>query len=354
VALLAVAAAWLGSFVTIYLLSLRDLIGNEHLQHAWTATFMPLSPVSMVRWQVRALYDSLGYPLGIPQPGAALLAAVLGTVDLARRRPEALGFLFLPLAFGMAASAFNQYPFGGRQILFIVPLLALLVAAGVDALLREPQPLPRLAGVLLAFIIMAPPVMKSMGAVLGTHGREEIGPVLRHVATQWQPGDTLYLHWGAELGYTRYAPRVGMPASVTPIVGVKRQGDWFAYYEDMAKLAGRERVWVVFSHVAGSADASEERMIVVALDHMGQRLEVVRESGAGAYLYDLRDATAAAGRQTPASIPRGSWYGGFRSRASERAAARGSTRADRASLGQIGPLVNPPRRALPPLADIVS
>jgi len=306
VALLAVAAAWIGSFVAIYLLTLRDLIGNDFLQQSWSGNFMPVSPTTMASWQLRTLYDSFGYPLGLPQPGAALLAAMLGTVDLARRRPQALGLILLPFAFGMAASAFNKFPFGGRQILFVVPLLALLVAAGLDVLLREPQPLPRLAGILLACILIAPPAVKSMRTALGPQGREEVGPVLRHVATQWQSGDTLYLYWGAGLGYARYAPRVGMPAGVIPIVGVKRQGDWFAYYEDIAKLAGRERVWVVFSHVLGSADASEERMIVAALDHVGQRVEAVRELGAAAYLYDLRDSKAA-GHPTSGSISHSPW-----------------------------------------------
>jgi hypothetical protein len=207
----------------------------------------------------------------------------------------------------MAASAFNKFPFAGRQILFVVPLLALLVASGVDVLLREPQPIPRLAGILLALIIMTPPAVKSIRTALAPHGREEIGPVLKHVATQWQPGDTLYLYWGAGLGYTRYATRVGMPASVTPMVGVKRNGDWFAYYEDIAKLAGRERVWVVFSPVLGSGDASEERMIVVALDHVGQRLAAVHELGAAAYLYNLGDAKAAQGRPLSGSISQSSW-----------------------------------------------
>jgi hypothetical protein len=307
VALLAVATAWVGSFAAIYLLTLHDLIGNDFLRQSWSRNFMPVSPTSMASWQVRTLFDSFGYPLGLPQPGVALLAAVLGTVDLARRRPEALGLILLPFAFGMAASAFNKFPFGGRQILFVVPLLALLVAAGMDVLLREPQPLPRLAGIVLAFILMAPPAVKSVRTAFGPHGREEIGPVLEYVATQWQPGDTLYLYWGAGLGYTRYASRVGMPPGVTPIVGVKRQGDWFAYYGDIAKLAGRERVWVVFSHVLGSGDASEERMIVVALDHVGQRLQAVHELGAGAYLYDLRDAEAAQGRPTSGSISHNSW-----------------------------------------------
>ena len=34
VALLPIAAAWLGSFVAVYLLSLRDFIGNEFLRAA--------------------------------------------------------------------------------------------------------------------------------------------------------------------------------------------------------------------------------------------------------------------------------------------------------------------------------
>lgn len=293
VALLAVGGAWLGSFVAVYLLTLRGLIGNEFLQDAWSSTFMPSSPVAMVSWQVHALGKSFGNDtLGIPEVGAAVLAAVLGVVDLARRRPEGLGFILLPIAFAMAASAFNLFPFGGRQILFLAPCLALLVAAGMDVLLREPQPMARLAGVLLVLVIMTLPVERGVRAAFEEQSNEEIVPVLKYVATHWQPGDLLYLYYGAQLGYERYANRVGMPASVTPIVGVRSRGDWLAHYEDVAKLAGSRRVWVIVSHFWAPTRGGDERIIVRALDHMGQRLEAVREPGASAYLYDLHDVKA--------------------------------------------------------------
>jgi hypothetical protein len=46
-----------------------------------------------------------------------------------------------------------------------------------------------------------------------------VGPVFRYVATHRQPGDTLYLYWGTDIAYRRYASRVGMLAGVTPIIG---------------------------------------------------------------------------------------------------------------------------------------
>ena len=295
VGLLAVVGTWLSSFVAVYLVSPHDLIGNEELRDAWSGTFMPLSPGAMVKWQAEALYDSLGRrTLGIPQVGAAVLAAALGVADLARRYPEGLGFILLPLAFSMAASAFDQYPFGGRQILFLAPCLALLVAAGMDVLLRESQPMVRLAGILLVLVIMTQTVWKGVRQTLGGHAKEEIGTVLRHVATQWQPGDTLYLYYGAVRGYARYAARAGIPTSVTPIVGVRnRWNDWRAYRvysEDIARFAGSERVWVIFSHIRRPPHMDHESIVVTAFEQMGQRLEEVHATGASAYLYDLRDA----------------------------------------------------------------
>jgi hypothetical protein len=53
-------------------------------------------------------------------------------------------------------------------------------------------------------------------------------------------------------------------------------------------MAGRPRVWVVFSHIATWGGVDEEKVFVDYLDRLGQREQHFRTSGASAYLYNIR------------------------------------------------------------------
>jgi hypothetical protein len=283
-----IGAFCVGNFVVTYLLSLNALLANDHLREYWAASFMPLSPVAALRWQATTLYKVLETAAGVRIAAVALLAAMLGTLDLARRNPSALGFLLLPIAFGMAASSLHSFPFAGRHTLFVASSVALLTAAGIDVLARAPRPMPRVAGILLAALVLLPQSFRSVQAALAPPGREEIEAVLHHVATRWRPGDALYLYYHALRGFTRYRDRAGLPPDLTPIIGVRSRDDWRRYETDVQQLDGRERMWVVFSHVHVDGEDDEEQAIVAALDRLGRCLDELHVAGASAYLYDLR------------------------------------------------------------------
>ena len=172
VLLAGVGAAWAVSFAVDYELLLRPLVGSDYLQHYWQDAFMPARPLAAARWQVGALLGSLRYPVGIPLPAVAALAATLGAVDLARRQPRVVAFLLLPVALGMVSSAFHQFPFGGRVILFITPAFVLLIAAGIESLLAVPLARVRLTGALLALLVIGPPVVAGARAALDPPGWE--------------------------------------------------------------------------------------------------------------------------------------------------------------------------------------
>ena len=291
-ALAAIGALCVANFVATYVLSLRALVGNDFLREVWENSFMPLSPLAAARWLAATLYDLAGESGGVTIAGVAVLAAVLGTVAFVRERPSVLGLLLLPIAFGMGASALHAFPFAGRHTLFAAPALCLLIAAGIQGLAREPRPLPRLAGVLVAALVLLPPSLRSAQSAVHPEGREEIETVLRHVAANWRRGDTLYLYYAAVRGFERYRNSAALPADVTPIVSVRSREDWLRYETDMQQLEGRTRVWVVFSHVYGAGEGSEERAIIGVLDWRGRRVDEVHAPGASAYLYDVSDNVA--------------------------------------------------------------
>jgi hypothetical protein len=71
------------------------------------------------------------------------------------------------------------------------------------------------------------------------------------------------------------------------IIGIEARDDLSKYYEDLKKLKGNKRVWVLFSHIVVSHDTDEEKLIVSYLNILGTQLDEFKTSGASTYLYDL-------------------------------------------------------------------
>ena len=76
------------------------------------------------------------------------------------------------------------------------------------------------------------------------------------------------------------------PDDVRP--GIESRADPAGYLRDLKRMAGRPRVWIVFSHIANWGGVDEEKIFLDYLDRLGRRLGFYKTSGAGAYLYDLR------------------------------------------------------------------
>jgi hypothetical protein len=223
----------------------------------------------------------LGSP-ELPISGLAALAFLAGCLVLSRRQGLLLAGLLAPIGFALLASGAQSYPFAGRLLLFAAPLLLLVVAAGaalVAARLGEAR--PGLGVLTLGLLFLAPAFATARHFQERSHG-EEARPLLAKLADRWQPGDRLYVYYGAEPAFAFYGPRYGFPPeSVT--AGVASRTDRNRYRDDAESLRGERRVWVLFSHRHGE----EERFFRESLDRIGACRETLSFPGAAAYLYDL-------------------------------------------------------------------
>lgn len=217
-------------------------------------------------------------------PGPLELALVLlACVVLWKTRPNAAPLLIGPAAAALAAAALHQYPFSGRTIQFLIPaaLLAAADAAGwaVDGLarLRVPRPL----GVAIFAVALA--VVTAFR--LPVYRSEETKPILAGVASRREPGDALYVYYGAERAVRFYGPRAGIdPSEVT--FGACHRGHPREYLRELDRLRKRSRVWVVFAH----ASPLERQTMSGYLGRIGKRRLRFEAPGAAAELYDLSEA----------------------------------------------------------------
>jgi hypothetical protein len=303
-ALMAMAASWLVSFAIVFLLFVDNTTDvRAALALGETEAGSPLRTA-------RRAWRAFAYPAPFARTGIALavLAAVLGAYALARRRFRLLAALTLTAGATVCAALAGWYPFYSRFILFLVPVVFLLVGAGVQEL-REATA-GRIGAVWIAtlgLLVMYPAGVAARN-VIDPPGHEEIKGVLTAMEGAWRPGDTLYLSNVTQSPLAYYAEceecdaldgrpgddlrRVVLSARTSEDRGLRSTdrvvvGDvldvapYEVYASNFAPFRGESRVWFLFT------SAWRRSFATYALNCLGRRLESFEARNAAAYLYDL-------------------------------------------------------------------
>jgi hypothetical protein len=285
----ATAAAWLASFGLCYVLFLKNLGNNQYLLDYWDGHFLPLPPKSPgdLAWLLDHFFAPFAYPGGlggteIRAGGIAAVLFVIGIAGLARQcRPIAVA-LVVPGVLALAASALHKYPFAGRLLLFLVPLMILGVAHGaamVGAALGRSQPF---ASLVLLGVLVAAPCLETYQELNRPMRHEQIQPILEQVRGEWQPGDRVYIYYGALPAFTFYTRQQPFPEDAI-IVGTEARDNLAKYRQQLAELKGRRRVWLLFSH----RHKNEQSIIQAYAEGLGRCEGALRAPGAAAFLFNF-------------------------------------------------------------------
>lgn len=116
------------------------------------------------------------------------------------------------------------------------------------------------------------------------------------------PGDVLYVYYNARAQYEYYAPRYGWTPEQT-VMGACSRLRPAAYVQDVARLAGPRRAWLLFVDGKGIDEFDERGLMLAYLDHVGRRLDDRVSVGASLYLYDVTPPAADPGPFS-ARVPR--------------------------------------------------
>jgi hypothetical protein len=314
------AGLWAAAFAGIYALSLHRLAGSALLVRYFTEQlpgFPPSGILSAARWLVGRLFEAFQFPGGLARAGIPAFCAVLGAAVVLRRDRRELVMWTAPGALALVAALARAYPFEGRLVLFVVPTLYLLVAEGAEEVALRMRPGGLLAAGTLVVLLLLHPVAAALEGLAHPRYFEQISPVLEHVSASRRPGDVVYLYYSSQYAVRYYletrrlsladahASELLAPSSAgeagsgwySPallsrppgfFVGSPSRGSFLGYGRQLDALAGRPRVWIIFSHVHVGSGVDERRLFLDYLDGMGTRLEAFEEPGASAFLYDLR------------------------------------------------------------------
>ena len=221
----------------------------------------------------------------------------------------------------MLASGFHKYPFGRRLLLFLIPVLLIVIAAGIQSIINSKPPYSLAAGSVIAALLLIQPVGGATNNMLHPSARQDIKPIMAYVRDHRQPDDLIYVYHHQRESFLYYAKRYGFNEG-DYVLGIdardesKRRADWQAYEKDLDRLRGHSRVWLMFSHIRRIQNIREDEFMLGYLNRIGTKLgefipgnepsdsetengdqaeaEDFTPAAASAYLYNLGNAAPVA------------------------------------------------------------
>lgn len=274
------ALAWVFGIVLVWALSFAGLyfnyyrvVGQERgVVDYWNnlEALMPMPPWEDPAWfaiRAASFFTTVAGLAPLTLLNTAILAA--GLLSFYRRglwqwSLVLLGTLVLPLV----ASGVINYPFKGRLILFLVPVLYLAMGEGLDWLTRLARSrrwyVQALGGIAVIALLWSP--VSGTLAVLGqrrsTPYREDLKPVLAFVQQHWRPDDLIVVYDQASITYEYYAPFHGL-ATAQHLFLENHRNNPRRYRLALDALPGQQRTWFIFSSVLDMPDDTDVRTFLL-------------------------------------------------------------------------------------------
>lgn len=313
---LAVSVAWGIASLVVVLVSRHTTVGVTESFKETPGAYVGSSAhsaLTSLREPPSALARDLGIlPLPSPLYWAFVLLALVGLVGIARRRLAFAGILVGVFVAMLVASRLHRYPIADRTILFLVPVVALLIAEGVAVLVglvRRSSNARSAVAVALAFAVLAVPGWRALRTLVHPDKHEEVRGALALLRRDWRPGDTLYLGNETDFAVRYYvecgcietpswsfartdvgdsneqdALRSNPPHFIAGQVPLGRLDD---YATDVERLHGR--VWLLYSHSRTDTELGFVRTeLPRRLAAFGTERLSFEAPGVTLYLFDMR------------------------------------------------------------------
>ncbi len=216
---LAILILWACSFATAYAVVYRNALISAYMLRYWHPGFLaPFDPgflsrcasaVKGVMWGALSGSEPprhLSVIAGIGSIGiaiAALATFLSGMLKLAQKNPRKACLIVCPLFVVVVASSMGLYPIAFRTIIFILPLMILVCAAGFD-FLTSSSLVPRMLRWSVGCLLLAWPL--TVSAIRGASADlpENLRPLIKDWNSRRNETDVTYVLAGAIPAWTFY------------------------------------------------------------------------------------------------------------------------------------------------------
>jgi len=151
--------------------------------------------------------------------------------------------------------------------MFLLPICLLLVADAGYSLLRWATGRQAVAG-LLALILLPVPINALVRDPVPQRP-EDLRPVLEYVQQHAQPGDAIWVYYGAGMAFRYYQHLLPVQAAVSTCDRSNPRGQ----LQQVDALRGQRRAWVVFTHTGANGRSDERTPLISYRDVIGERLD---------------------------------------------------------------------------------
>jgi len=248
-------AIWAGTFLALYFLLLRQQTQSSYLITFWDnlLSFMPMPPWQELSWFPKALSGLFFVVAGL---SSSLILVIpiyaLGLWGFLKEKKWQWALaLTIPIGLNIIVSGFQKYPFHGRLILYLLPLIFIVLGKGIDWLINliRNRAIANIAFAAL-IILLLKPVIPTTNSYLFTHDylQDDLKPALSFVEGNKQDDDLIYLYHYIEQQYAYYAPAYDLE-NVPVVIGLNNSTDAKKYQEELSSLPRGQRIWFVFSFV---------------------------------------------------------------------------------------------------------
>ncbi len=237
---------WLISFLLLYKLSLSGMLNPELLKNWRLAGGFSPDPLwtwGWLVWMGKACLALFRVPLGLAWPYLMAVFFAAGCWSFFRRDRFLLWLLTVPLGLALLAGVLDKYPFFERLVIFLVPGMLVLLAAGMQAAASAVTGRGQAwaAGVIIAAVFWFPVSAAAWHAV-HPRGNEDNRAAMRYMADHYRPGDLVALSSQAQYPFWYYGERFGLNSRlVTSPVGTsgERATLVIQLFPNMVTQAGR-------------------------------------------------------------------------------------------------------------------
>lgn len=198
-----IAATWLEAFLLCYFVFYRYTVQNSFLSDYWRGAFAPFPPCSGsdLAWYSQrfvSFLDMLGWPFYLFIIPSVL--TLLGVATIWRRSLSVSLMLLVPFVVALVASICHAYPFDGRTVLYLLPPIALALAAGLDWIAGIwGNKTGTVVLVVLMLLAVAPEAWEATYRLATPRHRCEVRRLANLVRSNCRQGDLVYFTWHASV-----------------------------------------------------------------------------------------------------------------------------------------------------------
>ncbi|MBP9855114.1 MAG: hypothetical protein KBD53_09645 [Candidatus Omnitrophica bacterium] len=204
--LLLIYIFWMMNVGLIYKVLIAPMWGSHYIMGTNAQFYIP-APVwthDGFSWLIDSWKGMFIYPLGQSTVFLSGMLMLLGIISFWRsHRAWCFAFL-LPLFFALVAACLKKYPFFGRHLLFLVPILIIFIGQGVYRVISFPKKLNFLVGILLLSYLNFFPVKATAQHVIDGYDVEQNRQVMTYLMKNYQEGDPIFYNTSTQYMFMYY------------------------------------------------------------------------------------------------------------------------------------------------------